>query len=205
MPKEWVGITELTMNEPQPTKPPKGDTTTLHLDKIIEPAREESTAQPAADESATVFIARAAAETAREHPTPVVMPKEASALPPESMLGVVSYCYSKGVYGSNDIGRKLAQDPAVRATCGNEIPRPEDIRRFRRLNREAIQKTLEKFFRHARYKVAEAWAPANPFRPKAGQSLPPAPPVRKEETKVYAKREAIERIDKATFIDGMSM
>jgi hypothetical protein len=191
------------MNEPQSTKPSTGDTTALHLDKIIEPAKVESLE---ADESATAFIAKAAAETVREHPTPVVMPKDASALPAESMLGVVSYCYSKGVYGSNDIGRKMAQDPAVRATCGNGVPRPEDIRRFRRLNREAIQKTLEKFFRHARYKLSEAWAPSNPFRPKPGQSpTSVTTPFRKEETKVYAKREASERIDKATFIDGMSM
>jgi len=191
------------MDKPQPTPPPpKGDTTTLHLDKIVGPATAEATD---AGESATVFIAKAAAETVREHPTPVVVPKDATAVSAESMLGVVSYCYSKGVYGSNDIGRKLAQDPAVRATYGNEVPRPEDIRRFRRLNREAIQKTLEKFFRHARYKIAEAWAPANPFRPKPGQLSAPAPTPQKEETKVYARREASERIDKATFIDGMSM
>ena len=191
------------MSEPRPTPPPKNDTTTLHLDKIVGAAKAEP---PDAAESATVFIAKAAAETVREHPTPVVVPKDASALPAESMLGVVSYCYSKGIYSSTDIGRKLAQDPTVRATCGNEVPRPEDIRQFRRLNREAIQRNLEKFFRHARYKIAEAWRPSNPFRPKPGKSptAMPAPP-RKEETKVYARREASERIDKATFIDGMSM
>ena len=191
------------MTEPQPTPPARIDTTTLHLDKIVGAAKADSSD---AGESATVFIAKAAAETVREHPTPVVVPKDARTLPAESMLGVVSYCYSKGVYGSKDIGRKMAQDPAVRATCGNNVPRPEDIRRFRRLNREAIQRTLEKFFRHARHKISEAWAPSNPFRPKPGQlPTPRTTPPRKEETKVYARREASERIDKATFIDGMSM
>lgn len=190
------------MTEPQPTPPARNDTTTLHLDKIVGAAKADPSE---AGESATVFIAKAAAETVREHPTPVVVPRDASALPAASMLGVVSYCYSKGVYGSNDIGRKMAQDPAVRATCGNNVPRPEDIRRFRRLNREAIQKTLEKFFRHARHKILEAWAPSNPFRPKPGPLPMSTTTPRKEETKVYARREASERIDKATFIDGMSM
>jgi hypothetical protein len=108
------------------------------------------------------------------------------------------------VYGSNDIGRMMNHDAAFRASCQNDVPRPEDIRRFRRLNREAIQKTLEKALRFARAKVAEAWAPSNPFRSK---SPTPAPLVagQPEETQSFARREASERIDKATFIDGMSM
>ena len=154
--------------------------------------------------SVTAFIAKAAAETVKESATPVVMPKTAGPVPPESMLGAVSYCYAKGVYGATEIGRMMNQDPAFRASCQNEVPRPEDIRRFRRLNREAIQKTLEKALRFARAKVAEAWSPSNPFR---GKSPATATLVagRTEETQSFVRREASERIDKATFIDGMSM
>ena len=176
------------------------ETTTLHLDQLA-PGH-----APAAstDDTVTAFVAKAAAETVQESPVPVVVPKTAGPVPPESMLGAVSYCYAKGVYGSNEIGRMLNQDPAFRASCQNEVPRPEDIRRFRRLNREAIQKTLEKALRFARAKVAEAWSPSNPFRSKS-----PAPATlvagRPEETQSFARREASERIDKATFIDGMSM
>jgi hypothetical protein len=120
------------------------------------------------------------------------------------MLGVVSYCYAKGVYSSNDIGRKLNQAPAFRISCHNELPRPEDIRRFRKLNREAIQKTLEKILRYARTKVVEAWSPSNPFR---NGSSAPATVVsgRPDETQGFSRREASDRLDKATFIDGMSM
>jgi len=185
-----------------PTGDPKKEreTAELHLGQLV------SGSAPAAsqEDSVTAFIAKAAAETIKESPKPVVVPKTAGPVPPESMLGVVSYCYAKGVYGSNDIGRKLNQDAAFRLSCQNEVPRPEDIRRFRRLNREAIQKTLEKALRFARAKVAETWSPSNPFRSKS-----PAPATlvsgQQEELQGFAGREASERIDKATFIDGMSM
>jgi len=187
-------------HEPADNPKKERETTELHLGQLA------TGSAPAASQenSVTAFIAKAAAETVKESPTPVVVPKAAGPIPPESMLGVVSYCYAKGVYGSNDIGRKLNQDTTFRISCNNEVPRPEDIRRFRRLNREAIQKTLEKALRFARAKVAETWSPSNPFR-----NVSSSPAIRvtgqKEETQGFARREAADRIDKATFIDGMSM
>ena len=197
----------MSNNENRPAQGVPGkqpDTTILHLDKLAPGAAPAGSA----DESVTSFIAKAAAETISESSVPVVVPKEVGTLPPESMLGAVSYCYSKGVYSSKEIGRKMAQDPVFRASCQSGVPRPEDILRFRRLNREAILKTLEKALRFARKKVADAWAPANPFR--GGDSSSPSTPVKPavmstEETQVFARREASERLDQATFIDGMSM
>jgi hypothetical protein len=157
------------------------------------------------ESSVTAFAAKAAAETIKESSRPVVVPKTAGAVPPESMLGVVSYCYAKGVYGSDDIGRKLNQNTAFRISCGNEVPRPEDIRRFRKLNREAIQKTLEKVLQFARTKVAEAWSPSNPFRGEVARPTTPLVATQTDDPKTFARREASDRLDKATFIDGMSM
>src|SRR6185369_12927624 len=107
----------------------------------------------------------------------VVVPKSAGPVGPASMLGAISYCYMKGVYSSSDIEQKMYDDPAFRASCHNEVPRPEDIRRFRRLNREAIQATLEKVFRGTRKKIATVWWPDNPFRasPPPGASGPQPP------------------------------
>jgi len=194
------------MNGPNPN--PEPETTILHLDKLVPGAPAPS----APDESVTAFIAKAAAETVEQSARPVVVPAEAGPLPAESMLGVVSYCYTKGVYGSADIGRKLAQNSTVREATHGDIPRPEDIRRFRRLNREAIQLTVEKALRYARRKFFETLTPPNPFR--ADGARPASNPAtasdvtiegRREETQAFAKREAAERLDKATFIDGMSM
>jgi hypothetical protein len=186
----------------------KPDTTILHLDKLAPGVAPEASE----DESMTGFIAKAAAQTVQQSPTPVVVPNDRGSVPPESMLGVVSYCYAKGVYGSKEIGRKMAQDPAFRAGCKNDVPLPDDIRRFRRLNREAILKTLEKALHFVRTRASEAWAPTNPFRsgtatPAVSPTPEPAKPVAmsEEDPQAFARREALDRVDRATFIDGMSM
>ena len=177
----------------------------LHLGSLIAPA---ASAPSTEEETLTGFIARAAHEIAGHSPKPVVVPKDGGSIPAETMLGVVSYCYTKGVYASEDIGRELGREPLVQQVAQGDLPRPEDIRRFRRLNREAIQETVEKALAFARRKVVEAWSPTNPFR-NAFPGSPPAEtlPVdaRLEDPATAAHRDASERIDKATFIDGMSM
>jgi len=195
----------MSPNAPKPSSSSNPETTLFHLGQFVP---EATPAPPAAcEESVTTLIARAAAETCQEKH--VVVPKNAGPVGAESMLGVVSYCYMKGVYSSSDIEQRMYDDPAFRASCGNEIPRPEDIRRFRRLNRDAIQATLEKVFRGTRKKIATLWWPDNPFRGTAlaGAPSPDAPlgvPAPREETQIFVRREATERLDKATFIDGMS-
>lgn len=69
---------------------------------------------------------------------------------------------------------------------------------FCRLNPETIQMILERAIHFARNKVVETLAPSNPFRLDSGAA-------RTEETKPFVKREAMERSEKASFIDGMSM
>jgi hypothetical protein len=177
----------------------------LHLGPLVAPKAGEPTA---AEETLTGFIAKAAHEVAEHSTTPVVVPKDGGSIPAETMLGVVSYCYTKGVYASEDIGRELGKEPLVQEIAHGDLPRPEDIRRFRRLNREAIQETVEKALAFARKKVVEAWSPANPFRTvSSGGVLSESLPVdaRPEDPASTAHRDASERIDKATFIDGMSM
>lgn len=201
-------MTEDASNQatPNPRRLPEPGTTILHLDKLVSTGAE----RPESDTSVTAFIARAADETLAHSPKPVVVPKDGGAIPAGAMLGVVSYCYTKGVFASDDIGRKLASDAAVRAAVGDDIPRSEDIRRFRKLNREAIQSTVEKALAFACKKMVEAWSPKNPFRGQTGGAfeLPVETlPVdgRREDTDSFVRREASARLDKATFIDGMSM
>lgn len=177
----------------------------LHLGPLVAPAAE---AAPATEDTLTGFIAKAAHEVVEQSPTPVVVPHDGGSIPAETMLGVVSYCYTKGVYASEDIGRELSQEPLVRQVAHGDVPRPEDIRRFRRLNREAIQKTVEKALAFARKKVVEAWSPTNPFRhsPSSRPVMESMPvDARRDDTATFVRRDASERIDKATFIDGMSM
>ena len=94
---------------------------------------------------------------------------------------------------------------AFRISCGNEVPRSEDIRRFRKPNREAIQKTLEKVLQFARLKVAEAWSPSNPFRVEGARPTTPLVATEPDEAQIVARRKASNPLDKATYTDGMSM
>jgi hypothetical protein len=170
------------------------DSTTLHLGKFA-PAK--SPATPESDTGVTVSIKRAAAQTVQHVGQPVV-PKDGGALPAEQMLGAVSYCYAKGVYTSEEIERKMLRDPELREAVHGEVPNANAIRRFRRLNRGAIQETLEKAFGLLRRKK-------KPASPLPGQPAnPPATDPSGESTIVFSKREAEERVQQAAFIDNMS-
>lgn len=61
----------------------------------------------------------------------------------EAMLGVISYCYIKGVFESDEIERRLWQDNTFLATFGNELPTALKIRNFRREHRTAILAIIE--------------------------------------------------------------
>ena len=61
----------------------------------------------------------------------------------EAMLGVISYCYAKGLFDSAKIEDRLWEDEAFLATFGNEIPSAQKIRCFRRNHRENILAIIE--------------------------------------------------------------
>jgi hypothetical protein len=178
------------MNEEQ-----KEPSTILHLNKFAPGAAPEA----AADQGMTVMVKRAAAQTVQKTGTPV-LPRDGGALPGQEMLGAVSYCYAKGVYESEEIERKMMRDPGLRESVGGEVPDAKAIRRFRALNRGAIQTTLEKAFGFLRRKEkAELMEPlpGQPASPKP-QSLPG------DSTVLYARNQAVDRVQQAAFIDNMS-
>lgn len=174
------------------------DSTVLHLDKFA--AGGDATLPPVGDPGITVMIHRASIEAADQSLTPIVVPHEGGALPPKEMLGAVSYCYAKGVYESEEIERKMLRDPTLRDSVHGEVPDANTIRRFRRLNRDAIQQTLEKAFGFMRRKEK-----ADSSKRLEGQ--PPASPVPAapgDSTMLFVKHEAEERVQQAAFIDNMS-
>jgi hypothetical protein len=94
-----------------------------------------------------------------------------------------------------------------RVSRGQEIPRPAAIRQFRFLNRETLRATLQTALRLAHKKVMETLRPTNPFRAASGAAVVSATPIAgpEGETTVLFRRDASERMDKASFIDGRSM
>src|SRR5690349_18813878 len=131
------------------TKPAKEDeTTVLHL-KPFAHGKAPATS-PSSSESITEVIRKAAAEVVLGTSKPVVVPKTAGPLSPDELLGAVAYCYVKGVFSSADIERKMLRDAEFRDALDGVVPDPATIRRFRRLNREAIQIVLERFYSRLR-------------------------------------------------------
>jgi hypothetical protein len=170
--------------------------TVLHLGKFAAGAEPPSAAS---DIGATVMIQRAASETVEQTGEPI-LPNDAGALQPEQMLGAVSYCYAKGVYTSEEIERKMLRDPQLRESVHGEMPDAKAIRRFRRLNRGAIQRTLEKAFLFLRKKPAQPVVELLPGQP-AGTPVAPGPG---ESTVNFVRHEAEQKLDEAAFIDNMS-
>ena len=190
------------MNHDRPNPDQEPDTTVLHLKPFAHGAALPPSGT--SSEGPTEVIRRAAAETVAETSKPVVVPKTAGPLSPDELLGAVAYCYVKGVFSSADIERKMLRDAEFRDALDGLVPDPPTIRRFRRLNREAIQLVLEKFYgrlRQQQKSVREAFPAPLPSDPGAAMSSRAKPD---ENTAIFVKREALERLDKATFIDGMS-
>jgi|GEM_PF-1944359 hypothetical protein len=184
-------------------KNPPDETKVLNLGKF---APNQPAPAPPADpsgESQTLFFRRVASEAAESGPG-VVAPKAGNAIPAKELLGAVAYCYAKGVYSSSEIEDRMLRDPQLRAATHDEIPNAQAIRRFRRSNREAIQQTLEKWYRRLRKsKPTTAVMPgAQPPEPSPLPQAPAAAPA-SENTSIFVKREASERLDKAAFIDNM--
>lgn len=183
----------------------------LHLGRFAHGAP-ESAGAGFADGTETALIRKAAAEAVATHLKPVVVPKTAAPLSPDELLGAVAYCYVKGVFSSADIERKMLRDPEFREALDGVVPDPETIRRFRRLNREAIQTVLEKFYA-LRLHATAVGERLTSCRSEA-VSVPAARlvtsvglgPTRAagENTAMFVKREAIEQLELATFVDRMS-
>ena len=184
--------------------------TLLHLNKF---APDQSPMPPQADDGATVFIRRAAVETVEQSAVPVVAPSVGNKLPAREMLGAIVYCYAKGIFSSQDIEERMMRDAGLRQSLSGEVPDANAIRRFRRMNRQAIHATLEKYYRHERRRQKAAAAVA--MMEVMPGALPPeqsslqvpnsfASPAPGEDTAIFVRREATDQLDKATFVDGMS-
>jgi len=193
------------MAEPPKSQRPEEETTVLHLNKFA-PGRSDSPpgSKPEVDDTATIFIKKAAQEAAAQSAQPVISPQIGNAIPAKEMLGAVAYCYAKGVFTSEEIERQMLKDTELREATHGDIPNANSIRRFRKLNRVAIQATLEKWYRKVRKQktLTEVMPGAQPPEPTPLRALQGIDSS--EHTTMYAKREAAERLNKAAFIDNMS-
>jgi hypothetical protein len=112
---------------------------------------------------------------------------------------MLTYCYANDVYGSWDVEQMMHEDTAFRALCGRDYPDSRRFRRFRRDNHAVLKRTLEETLRGAwslnlslPNGVNGAWHElSNGLLEAAGQD--------------WLGREAEHRLEKAMFIDQMSI
>jgi hypothetical protein len=169
----------------------------LNLKKVTEEF--DPREAPEQDACTTQFIRKAAAETAGDAATKVVVPRELGPLSPRVLLSIITYCYAKGVYTCTEIEDAVLTDEGLRKELGENLPDDRSLRKFRRLNGEAIRATLERAFKEAKRRLGRI----PPDRLQA--SLPDDPRNTADgQTSHLAKEAARDRIQKALFIDGMS-
>ena len=68
---------------------------------------------------------------------------------PQMLLSLLSFCYSTGCYGSEDIEQAIRNDRSVRYICARTYPEAKVIRRFRRNYRGLLDQCLAYVLRRA--------------------------------------------------------
>ena len=174
-----------------------GQSTVLNLQRFVPGGAVQ--ASDGQDGSLTASIQRGAQAVA-DAGVPISAPPGIG-LPPVQLLGALSYCYAKGVCESAEIESRMWHNAALRAATHDNIPGSSLLRRFRRLNREAIRATLEEAFRFLRRKAKAAARDPLPGQPPANGHCGSFEP---ETTVTFVRKEAERALNDAAFIDNMS-
>jgi hypothetical protein len=173
---------------------PDDGTRTLHLGKFAHGKPAPKDEPISNDDSPTLMIKKAAQAVAREEHCQIVLPPGMNMTPTE-MLSALSYCYAKGVFTSDEIEQKMMSDADFRQALQNEVPRPEVLRKFRKLNHAAIIAVLEKYYT-AKRRQAKARALG-----EAGFKLPD---LGGNTTVIISKKQAFNRLNEAMFTDNLT-
>jgi hypothetical protein len=70
---------------------------------------------------------------------------------PQMLLTLLTYCYSRGIYGSQEIVQAIQQDKNVRYICAHNYPDWHLLRKFRRHSRAQLEQSLK-------WVLQQAWA-----------------------------------------------
>ena len=101
------------------------------------------------------------------------------------MLGLITYCYVRGVFSSKEIAEKLRNTPEMRKGFGRSLPDEVEIKTFRRRHAGEIEELLETVYRTF---------PPSDSKISADQAA--------SQTEIV-HREAIERLHDASTEDGV--
>ena len=68
-------------------------------------------------------------------------------IPVQDMLGLITYCYVRGVFSSKEIADRLKNEPALRKKFGRHLPDEQGVKLFRRRFAAEIEDLLETSYR----------------------------------------------------------
>ena len=159
------------------------------------------------DETVSGFVLDAVTETCQQSASRIVDMKDRPTLAGRSMIGVITYCYTKGVLSAAEIEQSLWKDATLRGRYSEQLPTAKTISRFRRLNRALIQTCLENALR----RIRRALANSTMSRPLSfgGVDMDTKPvrhlaaaPALGEGTTILMRKEAAQRLENATCLDS---
>lgn len=131
---------------------------------------------------AVQLVPRADLERARKHQTE---PR------PETLITLLTYCYSVGIYDSRDIEWSIRADATVRYICAGVRPDWHTLRRFRRANRDSLRDSLV-------HVMKQTWA----FHFETGEADYAGYDWFESELVTEFKAMAVTRLDLAALLDG---
>lgn len=70
---------------------------------------------------------------------------------PQMLLTLLTYCYSTGIYATQDILQAIQSNPTIRYICAHNYPDYAILRKFRRSYRSQLEQAL-------RWVMLQAWA-----------------------------------------------
>jgi hypothetical protein len=109
-----------------------------------------------------------------------------AAFQPKVLLAVLTYCYATEVWSASELGRRLLADPGCRAVLRGEFPTPREVRAFRQLNRQILERCVVAALRFLEQKEAQP-----------DGALPPVDR--------WLENEARRRILMAAYLDSMEL
>lgn len=110
------------------------------------------------------------------------------------LLAMLTYCYTIGVYGSQEVEEMMYADAEFRALCGMNYPDWRQLKRFRRRNHEPLRRTLKETFRGAWRLTGRPGVPGETEAKRNADALPE-----------WLAAEAQSRLEQAMFIDQMAV
>lgn len=159
------------------------------------------------DETVSGFVVDAVNDICGEKAPALVEIRNGPTLEAKKMLGVITYCYAKGVLGASEIEQGLWKDDRLRSVFARDIPTARTISRFRRFNGTFIQACLEKTLRGIRRALAHSTlsqslhAGTADAKPKPAW-VPKSTPAPGEGTTILIRKEVVQRLENAAALDS---